>query len=165
MTQYANRGRELETAVLSSCAIYRARKLAVIQKVATPARIMRDGTAWRERSTVDFIGRYLSWPVAFDCKHISGKRWQPSKSHDHQEAFLRDWSLSGVAFWLMEWTGRKTFAVTVKALADRRHAGLTYTEACEMVVAGRAFVVERGTHGVPIDFGAAVVKMVNAGGE
>lgn len=57
---HANRGRGLELLVEMANAQYRARRLAVVQKVATPTKVLTDrrgGTrVIRERSTVDYVG-------------------------------------------------------------------------------------------------------------
>lgn len=159
MTEYANRGRELEAAVISSCAIYRARKLAVIQKVATPVRFPRDAEPFREKSTVDFVGRYLRWPVAFDCKQVRGERWQPGKSHKHQQAFLEDFGRQGgIAFYLIDFVDRDTFAIPpdalVQAMGERK--SLCYKAARRSEFTGWSCFVRRGEHGVPLHFGAAI---------
>ena len=118
-TNHANRGKSLETLIEYANAQYKAKGLALIQKVPTPWTVQRVGkrivSAFpAEKSTVDFIGLSNGVPIAFDAKQCHNKTSFPlSNIEDHQLKFLHGWKLSGgISFLLIEMTAlRKIYRV------------------------------------------------------
>ena len=107
--KYANRGMGLETLIEHANEQYQAQGLAIIQKIATPWKVIRRGSqivsAFPEKkSTVDFIGTYRGRPIAFDAKSTQNKTRIPlSNFEDHQIKFLLQWlRYGGAAFFIVE---------------------------------------------------------------
>jgi recombination protein U len=100
-TTYANRGAGLETLIEHANEQYQAQGLAIIQKIATPWKVIRRGnqivSAFPEKkSTVDFIGTYRGRPIAFDGKSTQNKTRIPlSNFEEHQIKFLLQWLRDG----------------------------------------------------------------------
>jgi len=116
---YANRGKSLETLIEYSNSQYKAKGVALIQKVATPWTVVRRGkqivSAFpAEKSTVDFIGtmKFMNGgvPIAFDAKQCKLKTSFPlSNIEKHQFDFLRDWEQQGgESFFIIEMTALNT---------------------------------------------------------
>lgn len=112
---HANRGKSLETIIEHANAQYKAKNLALIQKVATPWTVIRKGkqivSAFpANKSTVDFIGvmKHLSFtvPIAFDAKECHEKtRFPLVNIEPHQIDFLGKWQeQGGESFLLIEMT-------------------------------------------------------------
>ncbi|MCL2619263.1 MAG: Holliday junction resolvase RecU, partial [Defluviitaleaceae bacterium] len=89
---------------------YRAKGLAVIQKVPTPITPVRfnkvtrtiDAAYFERKSTVDYIGVVQGIPVAFDAKETTQKNLPLQNIHDHQIDFMREFARQdGVAFLLV----------------------------------------------------------------
>jgi len=114
-TNYANRGKSLETLIEHANEQYKAKGVALIQKVATPWTVIRKGpiivSAFpAQKSTVDYIGvegdqRY-SRPIAFDAKQCKLKTNFPlANIEQHQIDFLTEWdNRGGTAFLIIEMT-------------------------------------------------------------
>lgn len=103
----ANRGRGLETAIEYANAQYQGKGIAVIQKVATPTKVLAgrrgDTKVIRQKSTVDFIGVWQGRALAFDAKATVAQGFTLSHLQDHQYEFLRSWvDCGGIAFLLLE---------------------------------------------------------------
>ena len=118
MTNYANRGKSLETLIEHANEQYKAKGAALIQKVATPWTVQRAGgrivSAFpAHKSTVDFIGvmKHLEFtvPIAFDAKQCKNKTSFPlSNIEEHQIDFLCEWSdQGGESFFVIEMTAMK----------------------------------------------------------
>ncbi len=109
-TNYANRGKSLETIIEYANEQYKAKGVALVQKVATPWTVIRRGkqivSAFpAEKSTVDFIGVVSGGnPVAFDAKQCKSTTSFPlSNVEQHQLNFLRLWEFNGgTSFLLIE---------------------------------------------------------------
>lgn len=104
---YANRGRGLEVLIEQANRLYRLKNIAVVQKVATPTKVLQDRygrtKVVREKSTVDFVGVWRGVALAFDAKQTREKRFPLSQLHEHQYEFLRAWTeCGGLAFLLIE---------------------------------------------------------------
>lgn len=116
---YANRGMGLEMLIEHANDQYAAKGIALIQKVATPWKVIRKGkqivNAFPEKkSTVDFIGVYNGKPIAFDAKQTELKtRFPYANVEKHQIDFMRRWEeTGGIAFMLIEFKAhKKTFLV------------------------------------------------------
>jgi len=100
------RGSTLEEMINMTNENYRAKGLAVIQKVPTPITpVEQDETrritlAYFERkSTVDYIGAVQGVPVCFDAKETSAKNLPVQNIHRHQIEFMEDFEKQdGLAF-------------------------------------------------------------------
>ena len=111
------RGSTFEEMVNLTNEAYRAKGLAVIQKMPTPITPVRLNKATRtieaayfeRKSTVDYIGAVQGIPIAFDAKETTQKNLPLQNIHGHQIEFMRDFQRQGgVAFLLVRF-----------ALADR----------------------------------------------
>lgn len=91
----ANRGEPLEELIKNSNDQYTIKELAVIQKIATPTTVVSEGDkvtgVKRKKSTVDFLGRYLGYPIAFDAKSTNEPRIALERLEKHQLQFLLEW--------------------------------------------------------------------------
>lgn len=96
MTNYANRGMQLEEFVEYANARYRHHGIAVVEKVPTEFIPIRNrygkviNCKVDRKAPVDFMGRYRNIPVAIEAKHTSTGRIQFSEVKDHQARFLND---------------------------------------------------------------------------
>jgi recombination protein U len=90
----------LEELIENSNTQYMARDIAVIQKIATPTTALygedEEGKAQvtrvkRQKSTVDFLGRFYDYPIAFDAKNTNEPRIALNRLEPHQLKFLLDW--------------------------------------------------------------------------
>lgn len=107
---YANRGMSFEHLIEHANAQYRAKGWALVQKVATPWKIIRRGkqivSAFPEKkSTVDFIGVANGKAIAFDAKSTRERtRFPLSNIEEHQMFFLEQFhNQGGHAFILVEY--------------------------------------------------------------
>lgn len=107
---HANRGRSLEELIIHSSEQYKAKGVALIQKVATPWTVIRKGkqivSAFpAEKSTVDFIGMACNQSIAFDAKECKQPRFPLAYIKPHQMDFLAGWTRQGgQAFFIIEMT-------------------------------------------------------------
>ena len=101
------RGSTLEEMINLTNEAYRAKKLALIQKVPTPINPLRLNNADRtitlayfeQKSTVDYIGAVQGIPVCFDAKETGRKSLPIQNIHKHQIEFMDDFQTQkGVAF-------------------------------------------------------------------
>lgn len=96
-----------------ACQQYYTRKVATIQKVPTPYKII--GTTDRgliavpkEKSTVDYIGQYRGIPFAMEAKKTDNKtlfRIDPWKREAHQREFFEQWEglkFYFISFWKLQ---------------------------------------------------------------
>ena len=125
---YANRGKSLETLIEHANEQYKAKGLALVQKVATPWTVIRRGKAIvsafpSEKSTVDFIGamKHLKFtvPIAFDAKECHEKtRFPLANIEKHQINFLWGWEQQGgESFLIIEMTAlSKIYKIELKEI-------------------------------------------------
>lgn len=113
MISQANRGMAFEDLIEYANRQYQVRGIAVIQKVATPWKVVRRGaqivSAFPEKkSTVDFIGIASGRAIAFDAKSTRIEtRFPLANIEQHQFEFLFDWSTQGgTSFVLIEFAVR-----------------------------------------------------------
>lgn len=106
---HANRGQSFENVIEQSNTQYRAKGWAVMQKVATPWKILRKGaqivSAFPEKkSTVDFVGVANGKPIAFDAKSTQNRTSFPlANVEEHQMLFLQNFhNHGGKAFFLLQ---------------------------------------------------------------
>ena len=109
------RGSTFEGMINLTNETYRAKGLAVIQKIPTPITPVRlnkethviEAAYFERRSTVDYLGAVQGIPVAFDVKETTRKNFPLDNIHEHQIEFMRDFEAQkGVAFLLVR------FAIT-----------------------------------------------------
>lgn len=128
---HANRGMGLETLIEYANAQYAAKGIALIQKVATPWKVVRKGkqivSAFPEKkSTVDFIGVYKGKAVAFDVKQTENKtRFPYANIEDHQLDYMQKWEANGgLSFFLIEFKAhQKIFYVPASYFIGMKGAG------------------------------------------
>lgn len=86
---------------------YRAKRLALIQKIPTPINPLKLNNAERtitlayfdQKSTVDYIGVIQGVPVCFDAKETGRKSLPIQNIHMHQIEFMDDFqNQKGLAF-------------------------------------------------------------------
>jgi len=108
----AGRGSFLEKIVERASEHYRAKHVALINKIPTPTRVIgrmnRYGqfkACFDKKSTVDFIGITRGIYIAFDCKETKVKRLPLSYIHEHQLEYLRlVESQGGTSFFVVYFT-------------------------------------------------------------
>ena len=101
------RGSTLEDMINHTNEVYRAKKLALIQKVPTPITPMTIDKETRhitlayfeQKSTVDYIGAVQGIPVCFDAKECAVSTFPLQNVHEHQVRFMKEFEeQGGVAF-------------------------------------------------------------------
>ncbi|MFX3616247.1 MAG: Holliday junction resolvase RecU [Sporolactobacillus sp.] len=121
MTNYANRGMQLEQEIKASNLSYQQKGIAVIQKVATPLKKTKDSAFYSEKSTVDFLGCLNGRGIAFDAKETVNRTNFPlSNVHEHQINFLEKYrNCGGRAFLLVRFVKhQETFILSSVQLAQ-----------------------------------------------
>lgn len=119
---HANLGMQLEQEIESSNRAYMMKGIAVIQKVATPFKPLRDkqGNFSKlipaEKSTVDFIGCLNGRGIAFDAKETKRPSLPLANVHDHQTRYLMRYrDCGGHAFLLVRFVKQQeTFILPIK---------------------------------------------------
>jgi recombination protein U len=98
MTHYGNRGTTFETYIELANARYKANGTAIVEKQHTLCTPLRNGTGhivsakYEQKATVDFMGRFGTFPIAFEAKHCSKNVIALNRVEPHQEEFLRTWT-------------------------------------------------------------------------
>lgn len=108
----ANRGNALELLIEIASRHYRMKRLARLDKAATPTKNIRGRLVYAEKSTVDFYGTVKGGrSVYFDAKSTRNKTSFPLKNiKDHQTDFLQEQAELGAAvFFLIEFAEQKEF--------------------------------------------------------
>lgn len=104
------RGSTLEELINYTNENYRAKGLAVIQKVPTPIKPIKIDPKNRtitlayfdQKSTVDYIGVVQGIPVCFDAKETTKQSLPIQNIHSHQIYFMEDFQIQeGIAFLLV----------------------------------------------------------------
>lgn len=92
----ANKGKAFEEEVKIANRQYKARGIALVQKISTPWQVIRKGkqivSAFPEgKSTLDFRGTVRHGiPISFDCKETKDERGLPLRNiADHQIEYMR----------------------------------------------------------------------------
>lgn len=106
---HANRGASFENYIGYANKMYRREGIAIIEKQYVEMLPIRDGMGRVvnvkicEKSTVDYIGRLGSTPIAIEAKHTSVDTIRFDAVQDHQSDFLTDYSAKeeGLAFVLV----------------------------------------------------------------
>jgi Penicillin-binding protein-related factor A, putative recombinase len=161
MVRYANRGMQLEHEVESSNLSYWLKNIAVIQKVATPFKPIRDHEGKmkalipEKKSTVDFIGCLNGRGLAFDAKETKERTSFPlANVKEHQLRFLEKYrNCGGHAFLLVRFVKHnETFILSSvqlsqwwKEAAFGGRKSIPYgwfTENCEQVKSRNGIVVD-----------------------
>ena len=100
---YANRGKDLEELIEQANERYRRQGRAEVFKIPEPIKQiseMKQGgrftAVYEKKSTVDYIGTYKGYALAFDAKSTKIEtRFDLSNVKDHQYRFLKSWVESG----------------------------------------------------------------------
>ncbi len=112
------RGSFLEELINATNDKYRAKKLALVQKVPTPITPVEIDSKNRhitlayfdKKSTVDYIGVVQGVPVCFDAKECAQDRFPLNNIHEHQLQFMREFEQQdGIAFILIYFKNRDVF--------------------------------------------------------
>ena len=107
------RGSTLEDMINHTNAIYREKKLALIQKIPTPITPITIEKSTRhitlayfdQKSTVDYIGAVQGIPVCFDAKECAVKTFPLQNVHEHQIRFMKEFEeQGGIAFIILHFT-------------------------------------------------------------
>ena len=147
--RYANRGMTLEQLIRHSNMRYREAGVAVIEKQATEFIPIRDGRGRVVsckivgQSSVDFIGRVGSMPIAIESKHTSSDSIRWDAVQEHQGDFLTRFSEGGQGigivlvsfklerFFAVPWafweTARTAWIETPKTKVTVEFEGVTWT--------------------------------------
>lgn len=95
--KYANKGMGFENEIKIANEQYRQRKIALIQKISTPWKVVRNGnrivSAYPEgKSTLDFRGTVAGGiSISFDCKESEDERGLPLRYIEpHQIDYIRE---------------------------------------------------------------------------
>jgi recombination protein U len=114
---------QLEQEIESSNLVYQHKGIAVIQKIATPFKPIRDrkGNFSKlipaKKSTVDFIGCLNGRGIAFDAKETIERTSFPLRNvHDHQTRYLKRYKdCGGYAFLLVRFVKHnETYILPIK---------------------------------------------------
>lgn len=112
------RGGTLEELINLTNDAYRAKGLAVVQKVPTPITPVRLDSESRtitlayfdQKSTVDYIGAAQGIPICFDAKETGRMSLPIQNIHEHQIRFMEEFERQrGVAFLLVHFTRTNEF--------------------------------------------------------
>ncbi len=107
------RGSTLEDMINHTNDVYRAKKLALIQKIPTPITPITIEKSTRhitlayfdQKSTVDYIGTVQGIPVCFDAKECAVKTFPLQNIHEHQIRFMKEFEeQGGIAFIILHFT-------------------------------------------------------------
>ena len=106
------RGSELEELINKTNDLYRARGLALIQKIPTPITPIKLDNKhhitlafFESKSTVDYIGAIQGIPVCFDAKESANKTFAVANIHPHQVKFMKEFEKQGgISFLLISYT-------------------------------------------------------------
>lgn len=92
--RYANRGRSFEEFLRFANSRYAQKGIALIEKLPTEFIPLRDRTGRvasvkvEHKSTVDFIGRYKSHPIAIEAKNTNTDSIRFDRVEPHQAAYM-----------------------------------------------------------------------------
>ena len=100
---YANRGQDLEDMIETSNERYKFEGKALVQKIPEPIRQISDiqqggrfTAIYEKKSTVDYIGTYKGYALAFDAKSTKVEtRFDLSNVAKHQYEFMKNWHDNG----------------------------------------------------------------------
>jgi penicillin-binding protein-related factor A (putative recombinase) len=165
MNSHANRGKPLEDLIEIQCSRYTNSGIAVFHKVPTkiiPLKTNKESKGFDgayipdQKKAVDFMGRIVNVPVAFDAKEMNEDRIRFDRLEPEQSEFLRKWHTGGYAvgfiligyklqrFWVFPWVHWDNYMqhATQKSLSilDLDRAFTEYE------------IPQRGTGSVNIDF-------------
>lgn len=141
--RYANRGSSLEGLIEYANKIYRQKGLAIIEKQYVEMLPIRDGhgkvVACKvgEKSTVDYMGRVGSIPIAIEAKNTNEDTIRFDRIQEHQSQFLDDFTKGGAGlgfvllsfnlkrFFLLPWTPFYQSAYDLRVRKKDRKTPLT----------------------------------------
>ncbi len=113
MSAKANLGMELEDLLTLACQQYSNKKIANINKIPTPYKIIgKSGKTLLavpdKKSTVDFIGEYQGISFAMEAKKTNNKTFYPIdpwNREEHQREFMKNWQglkYYYISFWKLQ---------------------------------------------------------------
>lgn len=122
MTTHRNLGMQLEREIESSNLVYQHKGIAVVQKIPTPFKPIRDrkGNFSKlipaKKSTVDFIGCLNGRGIAFDAKETKRPSLPLDNVHEHQVRYLKRYKdCGGYAFLLVRFVKhQETYILPIK---------------------------------------------------
>lgn len=99
----SKRGMRSQAVIAEAVRRYNRLGRACIQEIEVPKTITKNGSFYREKSTVDFVGIGYNRPVAFDVKSTRNRtRFDLDMVKGHQYEYLRRFhQQGGVAFVLL----------------------------------------------------------------
>lgn len=117
--RYANRGQTFEQFLKYANERYKAGGVAVVCKIPTEILPLRDGTGRIysakvcSKSTVDFIGRVGSIPLAAEAKETHGDSIRFDAVQDHQAEFLKVFSKNetGISLVLVSFNSERFYTI------------------------------------------------------
>lgn len=124
---HQNRGLKFEARVEKKCQEYHDKELALIHKVPTEFKVIRNGAKIvsafpvKDSKFIDFTGLCNGNPIAIECKETKNKTSFPlSNISDYQLKFIDQWlNLGGKAFLLVNFdTHNKVFLVEGRKLLN-----------------------------------------------
>lgn len=121
-----HRGDVFEEMINISNISYEHKGVALVQKIATPMKPIRNGERivsayYEEKSTLDFIGIHKGVPIAFDAKETREEtRFPLSNIQPHQVKFMKKWvKHGGKAFLLIHFYNLdKVFRLEYKCIDE-----------------------------------------------
>lgn len=117
---HQNRGLKFESRVENKCQEYQDKNIALIHKVPTEFKILRNGARItsafpvKESKFIDFVGVYKGKAIAIECKETKNKTSFPlSNIHEYQLEFIKQWNqLGGNAYLLINFdTHKRVFLI------------------------------------------------------
>lgn len=123
---HANRGITFERLIENACDIYQIKKLAIIQKLPTDWKIIRNGAQItgafpNKKSTVDFMGVLNpGMAIAFEAKETKAKSFPFKNIHEHQIEYLKSVrKMGGHAFVLINFvTVDQIYKIDIKTFLE-----------------------------------------------
>jgi recombination protein U len=170
LTNYANRGQDLEDLIETTNQIYIRQGRLLVQKIPTPVKVLKANqktgkiTGFYERkSTVDYIGVFQGTGIAFDAKQTSIEtRFDLNNVKEHQYLFLSSWVASGgIGFLVVHFSSLDEFYYLPYELLDKYWQGklrggrksIPYEE-----IAQSEYMVSKQQ--VPVDYLSVVEKVI-----
>jgi len=144
---------ELEELLTIACQQYSNKKIANIDKIPTPYKII--GSAKKcllaipeKKSTVDYIGEYQGLPFAMEAKKTNNKTFYPIdpwKREQHQREFLQNWNglkYYYISFWNIQEDYLVPFDVYKEFLTNKKISIKWLRNNLPKVVPGRGIVAD-----------------------
>lgn len=130
MITHANRGKAFEELITMANARYRHKGIAIIEKQYPEMLPIRNACGKivsckvGQKSSVDYIGRVGTLPIAIEAKETRDKSISFNAVEDHQAAFLKDFIKphGGLAYVLVSFNFERFYAVPAEFWIAARYA-------------------------------------------